>query len=165
VLERFGVPAGQLPVIVNTAIVPCPCGRDAAGILDGSIDPVEVAEVTLVLLPLPPVELVEPAPPGELPVPAELVAVLLGAGVPVEEVPLAEVAFPVVVAAPVGVTLVGAVPAGVVDDVPVLETGALGSVGAAADVPSAPGLEPGVGVTGVAVGSVGSSVVGEPPGG
>ncbi len=60
-LERLQVRAGQLPVIVNTAIVPCPCGRDAAGILDGSIEPVEAAGTTLVVLPVPEVDPLEPA--------------------------------------------------------------------------------------------------------
>jgi hypothetical protein len=65
VLERLQVRAGQLPVIVNTAIVPCPCGRDPAGSLDGSIEPVEAAGTTVVLPPLPPV-----APAGAVPVDA-----------------------------------------------------------------------------------------------
>lgn len=65
-LERLEVRAGQLPVIVNTAIVPCPCGRDAAGSLDGSIEPVEAAGVTLVTLVPPCVEVLELVPPEEL---------------------------------------------------------------------------------------------------
>ena len=59
VVERFQVPAGQLPVIVNTAIVPCRWGRDPAGAFAGLV---EAAEVTLVALPLPWVELLEPVP-------------------------------------------------------------------------------------------------------
>ena len=107
--------------------------------MDGSIDPVEVAGVTLVLLPVPPVELLEPVLLGEPAVPDELVPVLLGAEVPVAEVPLTGVPVPVVGVDPVAVPLDGAVPAGVDDDVPVVETGALGSAGVAAEVPS--GLE------------------------
>jgi hypothetical protein len=48
VLERLQVRAGQLPVIVNTAIVPCPWCRSAAGSLAGSIDPFDAAGVTVV---------------------------------------------------------------------------------------------------------------------
>ena len=52
-------------------------------------------------------------------------------------------------------TLDGAVPADVEDGAPVVETGALGSAGVAAEVPS--GLEAGGETTGAAVGSAGSS--------
>jgi hypothetical protein len=76
VLKRLQVRAGQWPVIVNTAIVPCPCGRDAAGILDGSIEPVEAAGTTLVL---PPLLLVEPVPGEELPVFDEPLGLLVAA--------------------------------------------------------------------------------------
>lgn len=115
------------------------------------------------LLPVPPVELLEPVPLGEPVVPDELVPVLLGDEVPVAEVPLTGVEVPVVGVDPVAVTLDGAVPADVEDGAPVLETGALGSAGVAAEVPF--GLEAGAETTGAAVGSAGSSAVGEVPGG
>jgi len=132
--------------------------------LAGLIDPVEAAGTTLVVFPLPPVELVDPVSPEELPVPDELVPVLLGAEVPVAEVPLLGVEVPVMGVEPVLVTLVGAVPAGVADDVPAVEPGAPGSVGMAPEVPSALLVEAGVDVTGVAVGSVGSSTLEVPVG-
>ena len=91
------------------------------------------------LLPVPPVELLEPVPLGEPAVPDELVPVLLGDEVPVAEVPLTGVEVPVVGVDPVAVTLDGAVPADVEDGAPVLETGALGSAGVAAEVPSRAG--------------------------
>jgi hypothetical protein len=165
VLERLQVRAGQLPVIVNTAIVPCPCGRDAAGILAGLIDPVEAAGTTLVVLPLPPVELVDPVSPEELPVPEAPVPGLLGAEVPVAEVPLLGVEVPVGgVVDPVPVTLVGAVPTGVADDVPSAEPGAPASVGVLPARPSVLVVEAGVDVTGADVGSVGSSTLEVPVG-
>jgi hypothetical protein len=126
--------------------------------LDGLIEPVEAAEVTLVaLLPVPCVELADPVPVCE-PVPeAELVApVLLGWPVPVPDVELMGVlvgAAPsdAVLVAPVGVALTG-----VGDDVPVGDSGALGSVVDVPGVPSVVGVEVGVDVTGVDVGLFGS---------
>ena len=78
-----------------------------AATLDGSIDPVEAAGVTLVLLPLPPWRWSTPLPLCEPPVPGELVPVLLGAEVPETEVALPGVPVPVDGVAPVPVTLVG----------------------------------------------------------
>jgi hypothetical protein len=66
VLERLKVRAGQLPVIVNTAIVPWSWCRPAGGSLAALIGPVEAAGVTVVR----PVWLAEPADPVEVPVPA-----------------------------------------------------------------------------------------------
>jgi hypothetical protein len=163
VLERLEVRAGQLPVIVNTAIVPCPWGSDAAGILDGSIEPVEVAGTILVALPLPPVELVDPVVPDELPVPEALVPVLLGVELPVAEVPLVGVVAVVVGADPVLVALVGAVLAGVDEGVPVPVAVASGSAAVLPVAPSALGVPAGV-VTGAVVGSVGSSTLEDPVG-
>lgn len=115
------------------------------------------------LLPVPPVELLEPVALDEPAVPGELVPVLVGDEVPVAEVPLTGVAVPVVGADPVAVTLDGAVPADVEDGPLLVETGALGSAGVAAEVPS--GLAAGVELTGAAVGSAGSTGVGKVPGG
>ena len=47
VLERLQVRAGQLPVIVNTAIVPCPWCLPVAGALAELIGPVDAAGVTV----------------------------------------------------------------------------------------------------------------------
>ena len=158
-LERLQVRAGQLPVIVNTAIVPCPCGRDAAEIFDGSIDRVEAAGVTLLVPPLPPVELVLVEEPPVLDEPVE---VLLVPELPV--VPLLAVPVPVVPVEAVPLVLVGAVLTGVEDAVPVDEAGAVGLVGGADEVPSALGVEEGVDVTGVAVGLAGLIRLGGVPG-
>ena len=69
-LERLEVRAGQLPVIVNTAIVPWSWCRPAGGSLAALIGPVEAAGVTVVrpvwLLELvDPVEVLEPAVPAD----------------------------------------------------------------------------------------------------
>jgi hypothetical protein len=101
-------------------------------------------------------------PLEELPVPTELVAVLLGAEVPVGELPLLGVVVVVVGADP---ALVGTVLAAVDDGVPLPVPVAPGSVTLLPVVPSALGAPAGVESTGVAVGSVGSSVLGELPGG
>lgn len=61
-------------------------------------------------------------------------------------------------------TLGGAVPVGVADDVPVVEPVALGSVGVAGEVPSVPDVEPGVVVTGGLAGADGSTMLGGVPG-
>jgi hypothetical protein len=164
VVERLQVPAGQLPVIVNTAIVPWRWDRDAAGILDEPIDPVEAAGVTLVDLPLPCVELWEPVLPWE-PVDADglvlpvllVLLVLLGFEVPVAEVELTGMLVWEVPEDPVLVTEVGVVPTGVDDDVPTGESGALGSVDDVSDVPFGLDVDVGVSETGVAVGSLGST--------
>jgi hypothetical protein len=126
--------------------------------LDGSIEPVDAAGVTLAAL-LPP--LLVPVPVVEPLVLEEPVPVLLVPEVPV--VPPVAVPVPVLVGA-VPVELAGVVLTGVDDDVPVDEAGALGSVGVADDVPSALGLEVGAGVTGVAVGLTGLPRLGGVPG-
>jgi hypothetical protein len=127
------------------------------------MEPVEVAGTILVALPLPPVEPVDPVSPDELPVPEALVpAPLVGVEPPVAEVGLTGVAVVVVGADPVPVALVGAVLAGVDDPVPVPV--ASGSVAVLPALPSVLGVPAGVEVTGVAVGSVGSSTLEVPVG-
>jgi hypothetical protein len=149
VLERLQVRAGQLPVIVNTAIVPCPWGRDAAGILDGSIEPVEAAGTTLVLPPLAPVEPVGLVPVEELPVFVELLGVL------VAELP-SPVVWPVPVAVPelCVVPLAGAVPVDVGDDALEVGSTALGAAGVAVDGPSLLDVEDGGAKVTGALGSI-----------
>jgi hypothetical protein len=125
--------------------------------LDGSIEPVEAADVTLVALPLPPVE---PVPVEEPLVLDEMDGVLLVPEGPV--VPLVAVPVPVVPVEAVPPVLVGTVPTGVDDEVPAGEAGAVGSVGVADEVPSALGVETGVDVTGA--GLAGSVRLGGVPG-
>jgi hypothetical protein len=127
--------------------------------LDGSIEPVDAAGVTLAPL-LPP--LLVSVPVDEPLVLEEPVPVLLVPEVPV--VPPVAVPVPAVLVGAVPVELAGMVLTGVDDDVPVDEAGALGSVGVADDVPSALGLEVGAGVTGVAVGLTGLPRLGGVPG-
>jgi hypothetical protein len=93
----------------------------------------------------------------------EPVPVLLVPEVPVPVEPV-EVPVPVEPVDGVPVTLVGAVPDGVDAGVPVVEPGALGSVVAVEEVPSALGVETGVDVTGVAAGLAGSTMLGGVPG-
>jgi len=167
VLERLEVRAGQLPVIVNTAIVPCPCGRDAGGTLEGSIEPVEAAGTTLVLPPLPVFELLEPVLVEELPVPDDPVWVLLDTELPELLVAPVAVLVPVSVGEDVLETFVGAVPVDVVDgedELPVVDPGTVAPVGVPVDEPSVPVVELGDVVIGVPAGFAGSTMLGGVPG-
>lgn len=122
---------------------------------------VEAAEVTLVDLPPLWVELLEPVPVCEPVLEGELGA--LGAPVwpvPVLEVELTGVPAAVVPSAPVAVEL--EVLDGVEVELLVDDTGALGFVVGAPEVPSV--VELGVEVTGVEVGSVGSVTLSGLPG-
>ena len=107
--------------------------------MDGSIEPVEAAGTTLVVLPVPEVEPLEPAlvlveEPAVLDDPLWVLLVDEARCVPVETG--GGSGLSAAARSPVPVTLVGAVPVDVADDVPVVEPEALGSVGEAGEVPS-----------------------------
>ena len=151
-LERLQVRARQLPVIVNTAIAPCPWCLPVAGSLPELIGPVDAAGVTVVLgrlVWLVEPELVEadpvaPVAPGE---PAEPVEPVVPVAPLVLELPVVLVPVPPLLDVVEPVVLGEVVPdAGAEPDGPVTEVGEGTPVTDVPEVPVVEGVDAGSGV-------------------